>query len=106
MVLSEELLLAHRFPYNDSAFIVDRVVRGLALFEPRESLAMLKKVDACATAPPYVLAHADRFRYLLDRDPATGGFSDYAEHLGSRTDVVGNFHGEWTEFVTGEVFRV
>ena len=92
----------NRFPYNDSAFIVDRVVRGFALFDPDEESAKLKRVDPCASAPPYVLANADRFGYMLQRDNVTGGFSDYAEFLGDRTDVVGNFHAQWTEYFTCE----
>ena len=83
-----------------------RAVRGMALFENDEAKAQLRKVDPCAHAPPHVLAHAERFRYMLDRDPVTGSFSDYREWLGDRTDVVGNFHGNWTDFITHEEFSV
>jgi hypothetical protein len=79
---------------------MDRVVRGLALFDANETSAKLKRVNPCESAPPYVLAHADRLGYMLERDNATGGFTDYAAYLGDRTDVVGNFHAEWTEIST------
>ena len=46
-----------QFPYNETEWIVDRVVRGLALFEPKEDKARLKRVPYCAHAPPAVLAN-------------------------------------------------
>lgn len=49
---------------------------------------------------------ACRYHYMLARDPVTGSFSDYAEWLGNRTDVVGNFHGQWIDPVTQELESV
>jgi hypothetical protein len=49
-----------RYPYNETEWIVDRVVRGLALFEPKEDLARLKRVPYCANAPPAVLANPSK----------------------------------------------
>ncbi len=46
-----------QFPYNETEWIVDRVVRGLALFEPKEDKARLKRVPYCTNAPPAVLAN-------------------------------------------------
>ena len=47
-----------------------------------------------------------RYHYMLVRDPVTGSFSDYAEWLGNRTDVVGNFHAQWIDPVTQELETV
>ena len=82
-----------------------RAVRGLALFEKQEN-AKLKRVDYCKTAPPVVLSNPGKYHYMLARDPVTGGFSDYSEYLGNRTDVAGNFHAEWPNPVTGEIEKV
>ena len=75
---------------------MDRFARGLALFTDKEEDARMKRVGYCNNAPSYVLANPGRFHYMLSRDPVTGSFSDYADHFGNRTDVVGNFQGEWT----------
>ncbi len=60
MVLTAAALVASRekdrYPYNETEWIVDRVVRGLALFEPKEDKAMLHRVPYCDYAPPAVLA--------------------------------------------------
>ena len=89
------MLVLCRYPYNESEFIVDRVARGIALFMDREEEARMKRVSYCDNAPSLVLAHPGRFHYMLSRDPVTGSFSDYAELFGNRTDIVGNWHGEW-----------
>ncbi|CAL5224980.1 g7757 [Coccomyxa viridis] len=100
----------NRYPYNDTQFIVDRFARGLALFTDKEEDARMKRVGYCNNAPSYVLANPGRFHYMLSRDPVTGSFSDYADHFSNRTDVVGNFHGEWTvrtfEDPDGKTFSV
>ena len=94
-----------RFPYNESGFIVDRAARGLALFTNKEAQAKMRRVAYCDKAPPFVLSNPERFHYLLSRDPVTASYADYAEYLGDRTDVMGNFHGEWYD-LGGEVERV
>ncbi|CAK0788020.1 hypothetical protein CVIRNUC_011242 [Coccomyxa viridis] len=94
-----------RFPYNESSFIVDRAARGLALFTNNEAQAKMRRVSYCDKAPPFVLANPERFHYLLSRDPVTASYSDYAEYLGNRTDIVGNFHGEWYN-LGGEIEKV
>lgn len=76
---------------------MDRVARGLALFTNNEEEAKLTRVSYCENAPPFVLRNPGRFHYMLSRDPVTASFSDYAEYLGNRTDVVGNFHAEWKD---------
>ena len=102
---SEKSHVPCRFPYNESSFIVDRAARGLALFTNNEAQAKMRRVSYCDKAPPFVLANPERFHYLLSRDPVTASYSDYAEYLGDRTDVVGNFHGEWYN-LGGEIERV
>ncbi|BDA40413.1 probable beta-1,4-mannosyl-glycoprotein 4-beta-N-acetylglucosaminyltransferase [Coccomyxa sp. Obi] len=95
-----------RYPYNETEWIVDRVNRGLALFEPKEDKARLRRVPYCEYAPPAVLANPAKYHYMLARDPVTGSFSDYAEWLGNRTDVVGNFHAQWFDPVTEQIESV
>ena len=92
---AEKAFCVCRFPYNTSEFIVDRVARGLALFTNNATQAQMARRPYCDYAPSFVLANPGRFHYMLSRDPVTGSFSDYAEYLGDRTDVVGNFHGAW-----------
>ena len=54
-----------RFPYTDPQFIVDRVVRGLALFRVKEEDAVMKRVSYCGNAPSLVLANPNRFHYMI-----------------------------------------
>ena len=100
----------YRYPYNDPHFIVDRFARGLALFTDSEDEARMERVGYCDNAPSLVLANPGRFHYMLSRDPVTGSFSDYADYFGNRTDLVGNFHGEWTVVTwadpVGKTFKV
>lgn len=61
LILTEAALDASRekdrYPYNETEWIVDRVIRGLALFEPKEDKAELQRVPYCENAPPAVLAN-------------------------------------------------
>ena len=104
------MLKRRRYPYNDTQFIVDRFARGLALFTDKEEDATMRRVSYCNNAPSFVLANPGRFHYMLSRDPVTGSFLDYADYFGNRSDVVGNFHGEWTvhtfEDPEGQTFSV
>jgi beta-1,4-mannosyl-glycoprotein beta-1,4-N-acetylglucosaminyltransferase len=61
----------------------------------------MKRVPYCKYAPPTVLANPGKYHYMLARDPVTGGFSDFADWFGNRTDVVGNFHARWHHPVSG-----
>lgn len=42
----------------------------------------LKLVPFCDHAPEAVLENPLRFHYMLARDPDTGSFADYEEHMG------------------------
>ncbi|RAL07889.1 glycosyl transferase family 17 protein [Aspergillus homomorphus CBS 101889] len=65
----------NRPEFVDPREIVRRVRNGLDLFD-RDS-EKYEKVTPVTDVPGYLKANADRFAFLLDRDPASANFVDY-----------------------------
>ena len=64
--------------------IIDRYRHGLDLFgRPEETYEPVEKLDA----PSFVMANAERFRYLLDRSGEDGGFEDADEYIDESDSV-------------------
>ncbi len=61
--------------YRDKSRIADYIRSGKDLWD-REG-EIYDRIDNNTDVPPYLLQHADRFEYLLDRDGPSAGFKDY-----------------------------
>jgi len=57
------------------AVIVDRIRKGLGIFEWNDTLT---RVDMSEDLPEYLVQNHDRFEYMLDRDPENANFRDYS----------------------------
>jgi beta-1,4-mannosyl-glycoprotein beta-1,4-N-acetylglucosaminyltransferase len=62
-------------PFRDRARIVDRVSKGLDLWD-REG-ENYKKISGNKDIPEILKSRKERFKYLLDRGGSNAGFTDY-----------------------------
>lgn len=66
--------------FRDPKHIADRIRNGKDLWDREGEL--YDRVENNTDVPPFLLANRERFRYLLDRDGPTAGFTDYNEEAG------------------------
>ncbi|KAL2154416.1 hypothetical protein VTH82DRAFT_3092 [Thermothelomyces myriococcoides] len=60
--------------YRDRQRIVDHVRRGLDLWDRKGQI--FDRVEGNTDVPPFLLENRERFKYMLDRDGPTAGFTD------------------------------
>ncbi|ODA80983.1 hypothetical protein RJ55_03943 [Drechmeria coniospora] len=61
--------------YRDSHWIADHVRQGTDMWERNREV--YDRIDGNRDLPDYLLKHADRFPYMINRDGPNAGFSDY-----------------------------